>query len=801
MMVRWTVLAGVVLLAAAAWAQDDTAGVADSSLATSAPATIPSYAASQPSQADQLAADSLRHSAMSMIHARWGTRGRAGRLVALAAFAHKLAPADLRTAWVLSGIYDSRRDSSAAEDMMLVRLRADPSDFTLGMDYVRVGLAARARPDDRQAFLKTIMDNPTWPDALRAQAAVEQGQALMSERNTFEALQLFNRALELDPLNGEALQGSLMARQTPLAPEDSIGAMSAMLQGSPRATGLLRNLASTLAVLGLHKEAAPLFDAIWADAVASAEGGYPPLDVAGQYLNSLLDSGRAQRAVEIFQPIMDHYSQDRAMAFMEVEAYRSAGQDAQAEQAVQRIVHAIQPATGGHLSVSDAAELAWTYTIYLPRPDQALTYARQAAAADPNSPVLQRLLGAAELLSGEKDLVESGRARLEKIRAQDPAAPALLAEYYAAAGNEASASAAIADAVASGYSGWAYRRVRDLAAARHLTVPPHAGAEAARQIFQQFDPRILDMGNRPEKYLSVTLRGPSDPWRVGEGLEIEAVLTNTGELPVPLGPVGLIRPTMSLEAAAPGPTQERFRDLPMIDWPAPKYLPPGQSVRTTVRLDVGALEYFLARHPLEDVELTVTAMLDPVQRGRETVSSAPSIVVAPLTVTRRGLLGDLKRDDPNAWAEAYRYALRVIMTDLVRGDLPRRMRAARQLGELMTLVRDVQLFKARLPDELKGAVNKNVLLAMIQKVMQDPSDVVRAEMLAALDQAFLDDSIIQIVVPAANDASPLVRFRLVELLSSAGQGRGAETVDALTRDNDPLVRQMVAAFGPSTGQP
>jgi hypothetical protein len=498
---------------------------------------------------------------------------------------------------------------------------------------------------------------------------------------------------------------------------------------------------------------------------------------------------------------MDRYVQDRAMAFMEAEAYRAADQTAQADQAVQRIVSVIEGSSGGHLAPSDAAELAWTYTVYTPQPDRALAYARQAIEADPNSPILQRLLGAAEMLSGQADLVEAGRARLERIRTQDPAAAVLLAEYYAASGDEAAASGAIADTVAPGYSGWAYRRVRALAAARNLTIFPHAGAEAARQIFQQFDPRILDMARHPEKYLSVTLRGPSAPWQVGEGLEIEAVLTNSGDLPVPLGPAGLIRATMSLEAAAPGLTQERFRDLPMIVWPAPKYLPPGQSVRAAVRIDVGALEYFLARHPLEDVELTVTAMLDPVQRGRETASSVPTLAVAPVVVTRRGLLGDLKRDDPDAGATAYRYALRVIMTDLVRGDLPRRMRAARQLGELMTLVRDVQLFKTRLPDALKGAVNKNVLLAMIQKAIQDPSEVVRAEMLAALGQASLDESIIQVLVPAASDPSPLVRFRLVELLSAGGQGRAATTIDALSRDADPLVRQMVTAFGPSTGRP
>ena len=115
----------------------------------------------------------------------------------------------------------------------------------------------------------------------------------------------------------------------------------------------------------------------------------------------------------------------------------------------------------------------------------------------------------------------------------------------------------------------------------------------------------------------------------------------------------------------------------------------------------------------------------------------------------------------------------------------------------MALIRDVQLFKARLPDPLKGVVNKPVVLAMIQKAMQDPSEVVRAEMVAALGQASLDDDIVNVLKPAAQDASPLVRFRLVELLAANEQGKGADLVNALSHDADPLVRQMGLAFGPA----
>ena len=79
------------------------------------PSTAPSQPVqTQPTQADLLASESLRRSAMSMVHARWGIRGRAARLMALASYARQLAPGDVRTAAILSSIYQSRYEHDAA---------------------------------------------------------------------------------------------------------------------------------------------------------------------------------------------------------------------------------------------------------------------------------------------------------------------------------------------------------------------------------------------------------------------------------------------------------------------------------------------------------------------------------------------------------------------------------------------------------------------------------------------------------------------------------------------------------------
>jgi tetratricopeptide (TPR) repeat protein len=763
---------------------------------TQPPAVAAGTAASQPAEADLLAAESLRHSAMSMIYARWDARGRAGRLVALAAYAQKLDPANVQAAWIMSNIYQSRGQASAAEGALWRQLQADPNDFNLGLSYINVGLSARGKPDERQAFLQSIVENAALPDPLRAQAVVEQGRVFFENRDFSSAARLFNQALQLDGLNTEALQGVMATATTPPSLADSAQTLTKMIQASPRSPGLVGNLAAVLSAAGLHAQAAPLFDTMWEDAVAAAgPDAQPPVMMAGSYLQSLLDSGRAEKAVQIFDPLMEKYPADHGLMYLMIEAYRAVGRPDRADQLAQRIVSDLESQRAGTQPSTDAMmERAWLYTVYYPKPDLALADAQQAATGAGDDPTVQRILGAAELLSGQGEKVAAGLSRLEKLKATDAAAAALLAGHYFAAGDETAAKDAITATINVASNGWAYRYVRDLAAKRNITLLPHPQAQAVQQIFDQFDKRYLDMGRYPEKYLAVSLRPVADARRPGEGVQIEAVLTNTGGIPVPLGQQGLIQPVMNLEATAAPLTQERFTNLPMVVWPAPKYLPAGGSVSTVVRIDVGSLEYFLNRHPLDEASITATGMLDPVPQGRQTVSSVPRLRVAPLVIGRQSLVGKIDVDSSEQWGRAYPYALRVIMTDLVRGALPQRMLAARQLGELVTWVRDVQLFKAKMPEAMRGVINKGVLLAMVQKALQDPSDVVRAEMLAALQCAQMDSEILAVVLPAAKDASPLVRFRLVELLGATAARGQEKTIDAMSHDGDALVRQMASAF-------
>ena len=208
-MARWTALAGVLF-----WARMGL-GTGSDRPATSAPALRhqrPAPAAAPPGVPADRGRPARRRQPAPLGHVDdpcpLGRSRPRGPLVALAAYAQKLVPGDLETAWVLSSIYDSRREAAAAEEVMLLRLRGraratSPWAWTTSASAWLPGPS----PSDRQAFLQSIMDNSAWPDALRAQAAVEQGRAFLADRLSSQALQLFTRALQLDKLNTDALQG------------------------------------------------------------------------------------------------------------------------------------------------------------------------------------------------------------------------------------------------------------------------------------------------------------------------------------------------------------------------------------------------------------------------------------------------------------------------------------------------------------------------------------------------------------------------------------------------------------------
>lgn len=758
----------------------------------------PHRRAGKPTEGDLLAAESLRHAAVEMTCASSSTPARAGRLVVLCRFADRLAPSEPRTARLLADVYFAQArpedEAGALEDY----LEAFPADHALRLRWAAARLQGIQSAGDRAAFLQSLADRKDLPGAFRAEAAAMLARIRQRQGRSADALAAARRAVELDPYGPSGLAVWVDLE----GPSDAAGQADLLLRrlrGDPRSAGDAWQVGLQLGALGLCEQALPFFQHAW----PGADPARMPVAVASQeqllvhYGNALLDVARHDEAIKLLVPAVQRFARNPDLAALLLEAYQAAGSKPEAEQLVKDMAKAYREREiAGEATAGLSAEIAWFHLVTMPRPVMALIHAQRAAETDPNNVVYQRILGAAELASGNDAQQKRGLERLKKLLGKDPYASVFLAERFAAAGDEQGCKQAILAAAALSRSGPASRRLAALAKQHKVTLPPPPDRQAVAKLVAGFDPGYLEVVPSPEKLLAVALEPERATLTCGEAVEITATLKNIAAIDVPVGEGGLFQPNLAFQVAAANADGEQVasvRNVPMAIWPAGRYLSAGQSLTCKVRLDVADLAAALAHRPLEDLSLTVTGTLAPAADGRSTL---PSVTVPSVRITRAGLLGAFDRARPEAWDYAYRLALGRIVGDLRRGDLARRMRAARQAASLLAYARDIEGRRARPARQLAGSIDELVLLSMTRAFLQDPSPVVRQEMIASLAPVSLDEIAISLLAPAVEDPDPVVRCRLVELLAAAGTEGHKTIVDVLAGDKDELVAAMARLFQP-----
>ena len=806
----------VCLLAGPAWSQTAggvpaTSSATAPSAATSAPttSTAPVTAikplstasapttATAPSAEDVAAAESLRNSALALMYSPSPELGKMQRIEVLGNYAEKLQPGDPRTGVVLSYVYENQGNLEAAAGVAWRRLSVEPMDYALGVRYLQLASAVPKRPNEKRAFLESVLNKEQVPASLRSQAASFLADLQLRAGQKEQAAQLLLQAVQLDPYNAEAAQALNTATGQKPTAMDGAKTLVTLFRVNPGNGSIALNLAYALNYLGLHRQSLAFFDLVWE--LTGQTKGNPGAELAMQYLNVILDAGEYDKALRVAEGLPKDAAKDRQIRSLIVEAYRRLGQAEKADELAQRILSEYPSRDPNSLPPQVAAELAGFLIATETTQDQILPYARRAVGANPESPAGQRLLGLAEVKSGQTDLVSAGLGRLEKLKTSDPFAAVVLAETRLSAGQDDLGKETLLMAAGASQSGLTYRRMLALAKQKGIQLPPLPGVDTVGQAAEQAIHDSLPMGAKPEDYVSVSLKAGKASFAPGEPIEIEATLTNKSNVEIPLGAWGLFRPTMTLQVSVASATKERFAGIPPVEWPAPRCLAPGASVRRTIRLDIGSLAYFLAIHPFEEMKLTASGLVDPMQkRLLKEESSIPGICPEPLTIARANLVAVPREDVPEAWSQAYQHALRVIVTDLSRGDLQRRLRAARQVASLVLAVREIERGKVKLPDPLRGAINKPVLLAMLRKALEDRSPVVRAETLVGLGGTKLDEAVAALVLPMGDDTSPLVRFRLAELLGVSRAPGPKAVMDRLFQDDDPLVKAMAGIFQQSS---
>ncbi len=748
-----------------------------------------------PSKADVLAAASLRHSAGQLVRASDKPVARAARLVGLARFADRLAPGDGRTNRILAFVYASQDKLELLTKAVGVCLAAQPGDHAMGLRWLSLELGVRQQAHKRIEFLSGVLADGNRPAPLRAAAAVQWADILSGQGQRDKARNAYAQALKLDPYLPAALRGYLASLDEP-TPVDRVRASAGLLVANPRALSIAAELGEFLDALGLYKQAVRFYDYAWQVNRITGRQSNVSHDFIIQYCNAMLNAGQHARAINTFETLPRRFVDSLLLRSLLIEACRATGKDRQADRFAKEIQAIFTARTsGGELTTLAATELAWLQLVTGGDVKQALKHAGQAAATNPDDFNARRVLSAARLLAQSEDLVQQGEAGLVKLADKDIFATAFLAEHYFKTGKTDRGKKMVLVGLSLSRSGHSARRLLALAAKHKIVVPPAAFSIEVGAVVESIDPNVLEMGLAPEKFVTVTIRPLHDQVAVGEPLVVEVVMANIGKAPVPLGQGALVPMALNLSVSTQGPSPRQFADVQQVVWPAPRYLQVGQSTKATARIDVGALSDWLVTRPLTQCRLTVFGMLvDPARRGRILRDALPAVVVGPAVIARTDMLDQFDRSTEANWSKAYRNALGVVVGDMKNPDPAVRMRAVRRTTAMLALTDAAAVGDVRLHQPLIGKVARPVLVLMVSEALKDRSDLVRAEMLAALQQVKLDAPIIRQLTIVVRDGSALVQFRLVELLGASGL-EGQEAILAhFAEARYDLIAELARAF-------
>jgi tetratricopeptide (TPR) repeat protein len=736
------------------------------------------------------AADSLLHSAVGLVHAPADTPGRAGRLVVLLEAAVRLNPDDPATCRLLADVQESRgRTAEAAAALETCRAARGRPCYTTDCRWLALLLDQRKTAEQRIALLEGLLNRTDLPAGVRAVAAARLGGLHRGRGELDEAHRAYRRALELDPANPDAAEGLLAVTEDP-APADRTAALLQLLRGNPKAVAVAWDLAALLDALGLHAESLTFYEHAWQ--TATSTGGAEALSSAfvTEYCNAMLNAERYAEALRRFRPLLEQFPDNLDLRALCVEAYRAVGQRDDAEAVLQSMVdrYETRAATDGDSALL-VAERAWFNLITRRHARTALAYAQRAAEMQGEDDFVRRVLAACRVRTGQ---FQAGLDVLKELRDRDVYAAVFLAEALFQLGEADPAAEALRSAVQQSRSGPAYRRAGELAEQYEVSLPPAPGADGAAEVVAEAELGALAMGRSPERYVAVELRAAAPAVEVGEPLEVTATLTNVGDRSVPIGEWGLLTPTMSFEVAV---GDRRLSKLPLLSWASPRHIEPGNSVTATCRLDVAELDTLLARRPLDDVSLTVRPTLDPVTGpDGEVVSALPQVQVAPVSITRTGLIRPDDRDSVRLWQQGFEQLMDRLGERLATGTVEQRMLAARRVGALLSAGKAAARGEVTVPPAMRGRLSDEPVLALLERALGDDLPAVRAEMLKALLDCPLDESILHRLGRVFDDPDPLVRMRAAELLGASDTPDKQTPLRFLASDSEELVRRMAELF-------
>jgi tetratricopeptide (TPR) repeat protein len=741
--------------------------------------------------------------------------------IALLKGARKLNPDEARFARLLAeAALQAGKVDDAIEAYDAIYRRIDPSDIVAQIRLMDLHVGKMQTADARLSYLKTIMEAAGIASEVRSHAAYLISKILLDRAQPQEALERLEESLRLFPLSPEALKLKYDLVGDAGTPRDRVALLLDMLRSNPAQPGVMAQLASELADIGMTDQAMNWYGS--AISIVQRIGrGITPEDL-DRFASLLLIAGQVGPAQQWTERLLKTDAKDVDAAFLALIIARRAG-DAEllekarteADQALlgrastirQQLegapvdASATQPAAGAEVNVpedvkkllevgdvqltaayaSTLADLAWKYIYFDDKPANAepvITSLRQLLP--PDSITLTRLDGWSYLTSGRP---REARVKLSAVADRDPLAQLglirLMEQDPAEKPAAIEAARQLMDQNPSGLLG---AIIHDALRDMKRKLPPgqqpalSAEAEEVKAVLDAFPRKWLEFLDKPQDFYQLRGETLKVSHEFGEPIIARITFSNIGPYDITIGPDAAIRPDVWIDASIRGIVQQMYPGVAYDRLTQRVVLKPRQQFSQNVRVDQGQLLSTLHNSATVSVPIFLSVFDNPIMTPGGP-APAPGGQRQPFmkVVNRQGV-----RFQPESIGKA--------LKDLAQGAGDLQMRSINLLLWFVVGIQQIQ-------DPNQRAMAGDILAA-VRKAGNDPNPHLRSwanfMLLGILDQASRKRIVEEMLSDEVWSArllglsSIMQRFEPAEWKALAGP--------LASSDPDPIVRDFAVAI-------
>lgn len=566
---------------------------------------------------------------------------------ALAMAAHRLNPAQVRWADALA-----HYATSAADTPMIVQADKDllalqPGNRAAQLQLIDIYLAQMETADQKDAYLKALISKQSLGNDVRSYAAMALARVLMERSETASARAMIGQAINLNPLNVEALRAQYaIVQQNGSVLEKAIASLG-LLRANPADPMMIWNLAHLLSQSGLEKESINFFEL--AVGAMPRNGMAIPEELLADYFSAIYLSGDTKNLDDVMEKTLSNdpdapqiwmvkvaiekannsphlqntIAKANVAAFNAIQTFRH---HLGSTEATTRPVDLGEPVALGDTTADVAriasdnsgqlrraykqvvSDWAWLNIFDAQKPDDAAPMVQFLQRILPtDDPVLHRLQGWTDYVKGDVD-----GARAQFSAAGDDALSKMgLVEIERKTDPKAASSQArkLLSENSAGLLGTTL--YADLKGEGVALIPSNQSQAVLEQL-NRFPVQYLSILMQPQSFYSVHIDPIKVSYQYDEPILVRVAIQNLTGIDLTVGADALIHPFVLLDAQQRGIGDQLYRGVAYAQLNSALLLRGGDEISQIVRIDQGDFGLVLLNNPEAQLQYTLMATTNPV---------------------------------------------------------------------------------------------------------------------------------------------------------------------------------------------